>query len=507
MRVRLEIPPGINTDDTAFRYPGTWYDCDKVRFWKGVPEVIGGWEYVTDTPADGVCRSALSWTDTLGESHIALGLHNGLAVIKGSDTPYDITPSSDFTPGAIDGTGSSGYGTGSYGSADYGESSSEDYFPLTWSLSNWGESLMANPRGQTIFWWENDTGVPAAPLTNAPEEVTYTLVTYTRQVMAFGCNEESSGTFNSMCIRFSDTEDPEDWTTASDNNAGEVILEGSGRIVSAKPVGDYIFVWTNNSLFQGSFTGDTTNPWSFIKVGENCGLAGPNAAVVVSQTAFWFSSQKRFMSCSLGGIPQVVYLSVGDDMAANIAPSQEDKIIATNISKFNEVWWFYPDSRDGNENSRYVSLSVTDGVAARGTLERTAFYDLSSGANLYPIGVDYDGYVYYHEKGTTDNGDVRSWFLESSDFYIDEGQRCMMVKRIWPDFQRQSGPVYFTLYGLQYPQSTPVVLSEQPLTGSTEKVDFRFSGRLVRVKFSGNSTPTDMRLGVPVFDVEPAGDR
>lgn len=508
MRQRLEIPPGINSDDTAFKYPGTWHDCDQVRFWKGVPEVVGGWEAVTNTDLTGVARSVLMWMDNNSIPNIAAGLHNGLSVIQDS-TVYDITPTSGFTAGQINGTGGSGYGTGTYSTGDYSEPSSAAFFPLVWSLSNYGESLIANPRGQTIFWWQNDTSTEAEELLNAPENVTYTLTTYTRQIMAFGCNEEVSGTFNPMCIRFSASEDPTDWTTASDNLAGEVILEGSGRIVGAREVGEYIFIWTNNALFLGTFTGDSIQPWSFVKVGENCGLSGPNAAVIVSQTAYWFSSQKRFMMCSVGGVPEVIYLTVGDEMAENVSYAQEDKIVAASISKFNEIWWFYPDKRDDTliENSRYVSLSIADGSASKGTIARTAFSDTAPSANLYPIGITYDGQVYYHEKGASDNGRSRAWFIETSDFYIDEEERCMMIKTMWPDFQRQTGPIWLTLKGLQYPQSSPEVFTSLVMTPNTTKLDFRYSGRLIRMRLSGSSAPSDMRLGVPTFDVTPAGDR
>lgn len=506
MRQRLEIPNGINTDDTAFKYPGNWFDADQVRFWKGSPEVVGGWESVTNSLLTGVCRSVHTWVDNASLTNIALGQHNQLTLCQDS-VLFDITPSSGFTPGAIDGTGGSGYGTGTYGTGDYSEPSASAYFPLTWSLDNWGESLMANPRNQTIFWWQNDTGTKAAALTNAPAKVAYMLVAYTRQVMAFGCNEESSGTYNPMCIRFSNIEDPEDWTTASNNNAGEVILEGGGRIVGARAIGEYIFVWTNNDLFQGEFTGDSTQPWAFIKIGKNCGLAGPNAAAVVSQTAYWFSSQKTYMACSIGGTPQIILVSVGDDMANNLAPSQSDKIVAASISKFNEVWWFYPDGRDGVENSRYVSLSVTDGSCSHGTIARTGFADTTVGQNLYPIGVSYGGNIYYHEKGSTADGDVRSWFIETSDFFIDEQERCMMLRSMWPDFQRQTGPIMMTIKGLQYPQSEPIIFASQVLSNNTTKIDFRFSGRLIRMRLSGNSAPSDMRLGVPLFDIMPAGDR
>lgn len=506
MRQRLEIPPGINTDDTAFRYPGTWRDCDQVRFWKGAPEVIGGWESVTNDLLTGVCRTVHMWVDNDAMTNIAFGQHDQLTICQDANL-FDVTPTSGFTPGAIDGTGGAGYGTGSYGTGDYSEPSISDYYALTWSLDNWGESLMANPRNQTIFWWQNNTANKAAILTNAPTNVTYMLVAYTRQVMAFGCNEESSGSYNPMCIRFSDIEDPTDWTTASDNNAGEVILEGGGQIVGAKSIGEYIFVWTNSSLFQGVFTGDNTNPWVFTKIGSNCGLSGPNAVAVVAQTAYWFSSQKRFMYCQVGGVPTILTVMVGDSMAENLAPAQNDKIVATSISKFNEVWWFYPDGRDGIENSRYVAVSLSDGATHTGTVARTAFCDMSVGTNLYPVGVSYAGNIYYHEKGATADGDARMWFLETSDFYIDEEERCMMVKCMWPDFQRQTGSITMVLRGLQYPQSTPEVFANQTVTFNTGKIDFRFSGRLIRVRLSGNTAPSDMRLGVPVFDVAPAGDR
>lgn len=506
MRQRLEIPPGINTDDTAYRYPGAWRSCDKVRFWKGSPEVIGGWETAVSTPLMGVCRSLLSWVDSDRQANIAYGLHNGLQVSQGA-VLYDITPTTGFTAGAVDGTGGAGYGTGSYNVGAYSEPSVEAFFPLTWSLSNWGNSLMANPRGQTIFWWQNDTATPAAILSGSPASVNFMLVTPTRQVMAFGCNEEISGTFNSMAIRFSDIEDPEEWTTASDNNAGEVILAGSGNIICARQIGEYIFVWTNNSLYQGSFTGDTTNPWVFTKLGDNCGICGPNAVSIVSQTAYWFSNQDRFMYCTIGGVPTIMPLMVGDEMADHVTQSQNDKIVSSPISKFNEVWWFYPDNRDGSENSRYVSVSLSDGAASQGILPRTAFQDTASGSNLYPVGTTTDGVVYYHEKGNTADSGSIDWYIETSDFFIDEEERCTMVRSAWPDFQRQIGIIRMTVTGLQYPQSVPEVFSDQRLSANTTKVDFRYSGRLVRVKLAGNSSPAEMRLGIMTFDVVPAGNR
>ena len=76
----------------------------------------------------------------------------------------------------------------------------------------------------------------AVALAGAPTSCSFMLVNEQRQVMAFGCNEELTGDFNPLCIRFSDIENPEDWTTSPSNNAGEVILKGGGRLVSAEMI-------------------------------------------------------------------------------------------------------------------------------------------------------------------------------------------------------------------------------------------------------------------------------
>ncbi|MBL8642468.1 MAG: hypothetical protein JNK21_00935 [Rhodospirillaceae bacterium] len=59
-----------------------------------------------------------------------------------------------YAPGLQDGLGGLGYGTGGYGVGGYGGSSTaSDLFPRTWSLDNWGQNLIANPRNGPIFEW------------------------------------------------------------------------------------------------------------------------------------------------------------------------------------------------------------------------------------------------------------------------------------------------------------------------------------------------------------------
>lgn len=504
MREPLALPPGIFPDDTSFETPGRWRDASLVRFWRGLAQSVGGWEDALGTTLTGVCRAIHAWTDNSPQLNVAFGTNSNLQLFQGG-LIFDITPTSGFTAGLVDGTGGAGYGTGAYSTGTYSTPSTANYFPLTWSLSTWGQSLMANPRGQTIFWWQNVTGTPAAALTGAPAEVTYALVTKTRQVMALGCNEETSGTFNPLCIRFSDIEDPTDWSTTVTNNAGEVILEGGGRIVGALPVGDNIFVWTDNALYLGTFTGDQNNPWTFPCIAEHCGLAGPNAAAVVGQTAYWFSRDGQFRACILGGAPDIIPSPVQASMFANLAPAQTDKICASSVSAFGEVWWFYPDARDGAglENSRYVSLGE-DGSWSRGSLSRTAYADAS--AAPYPVAADATGVGYYMEKGFTANGGLIDAFITTADIYLDP-ESVMMVRGIWSDFQAQQGSVKITVAMTMFPQDTPVVYGPFISPPGTQKLDFRATGRLASITFEVNSSPCFFRIGKPALDLVAAGQR
>ena len=80
-RVSLDIPPGLNLDDTTFAVgQAGWVETDKVRFHRGRPEVIGGWEALSVTNASGVCRGLFQWRENDNTPNIAVGTHSNLYV-------------------------------------------------------------------------------------------------------------------------------------------------------------------------------------------------------------------------------------------------------------------------------------------------------------------------------------------------------------------------------------------------------------------------------------------
>ena len=88
---KILFKPGVNRENTRYTTEGGWYDCDKIRFRQGNPEVIGGWEQVSQNTFNGVCRSLWNWV-TLGFLNlVGVGTNTKFYIEKGG-VYNDITP-------------------------------------------------------------------------------------------------------------------------------------------------------------------------------------------------------------------------------------------------------------------------------------------------------------------------------------------------------------------------------------------------------------------------------
>ena len=88
---KIIFKPGVNRENTRYTNEGGWFECDKVRFRQGTPEVIGGWERTSATTFIGVCRSMWNWTTLANANLLALGT-NLKFYIENGGTYYDVTP-------------------------------------------------------------------------------------------------------------------------------------------------------------------------------------------------------------------------------------------------------------------------------------------------------------------------------------------------------------------------------------------------------------------------------
>jgi len=83
--------PGINKEGTNYSNEGGWFDADKVRFRKGRPERIGGWNKYTNDSFIGTCRKLNVYRAASGTNYINSGTHQKLYIVQGNSF-YDVTP-------------------------------------------------------------------------------------------------------------------------------------------------------------------------------------------------------------------------------------------------------------------------------------------------------------------------------------------------------------------------------------------------------------------------------
>jgi len=88
---KVLFKPGVNRENTRYTNEGGWYECDKVRFRQGTPEVIGGWQPISGYTYQGVCRSLWNWTSLAGANYIGVGT-NLKFYIENGGAYYDVTP-------------------------------------------------------------------------------------------------------------------------------------------------------------------------------------------------------------------------------------------------------------------------------------------------------------------------------------------------------------------------------------------------------------------------------
>ena len=88
---KIRLQPGVNRENTSYTNEGRWYECDKIRFRQGLPEKIGGWQRISVTTFQGVCRSLWNWITLGSQNLIGVGTNLKFYIEQGGGY-NDITP-------------------------------------------------------------------------------------------------------------------------------------------------------------------------------------------------------------------------------------------------------------------------------------------------------------------------------------------------------------------------------------------------------------------------------
>jgi hypothetical protein len=106
---KLQFTPGVNREVTSYTNEGGWFDGDYVRFQKGFPEKIGGWQKRSSNSFLGSCRALLPWVSLTLNQYLGVGTNLKYYIDEGGYY-NDITPirtttaAGDVTFAATDGS-------------------------------------------------------------------------------------------------------------------------------------------------------------------------------------------------------------------------------------------------------------------------------------------------------------------------------------------------------------------------------------------------------------------
>jgi|TARA_R110000803_G_scaffold63012_3_gene123541 hypothetical protein len=461
---------------------------------------------------------------------------------------YEITIGNEYYATAA-GWGAGGWGgaTTGFASTGWGESAASGVAVdlRLWSMINYGEFLLANPRGGPIYLWApsanpNEFGraqVLASTNSNTQDGIAYwttdtscpTLCNIvhvsdsSRFVLAFGCNDYGSSILTPLLVRWSDQEDYSTWAPAVTNQAGSFSLSSGSQIIAVRPQRQEILVFTDAALYSMQYLGPPF-VWGFQQMGTNISIISPNAVVTAANVTFWMGVDKFYM---YDGRVQTLPCTVWQYVFNNINPDQAYQIHAASNEGFNEIWWWYC-SAGSVEINRYVIFNYVDNVWYYGNLSRTAWID--SPLRLYPMATGYDGQLFYHENGVDDGStnppSAIPSFLQSANFDIGDGHQFGFVWRMLPDVKfdgsfatapsvtfdllpaANPGAGYGTAEGGDVISANDYRLTRQYLVQRyTQQVNVRLRGRQMTLRISSDTVGTQWQLGSPRIDIRPDGRR
>jgi len=483
---------------------------------------------------------ANSYTITVDTAATSAGSGGGSTIVG----EYQINPGQEVF------SYTSGWSSGTWSAGSWGQTGFSDLAEQLrlWVHDNYGEDVITNLYQGDIYYLDKSgtnvmkTGAPytssseityrmrsifdiataagAANTAYIPTQVTYSMVSQqARHVICFGANNQNgTGSFDPLLVRWSSSEDYQDWRPLSTNSAGDFRLEQGSQIISAIKTRQEILIFTNTAVYAMQYVG-LPHVFSFTLLASHISLMSPNAVSVANNIVFWMGRDKFYV---FDGQVRALPSTLRTFVYHNINYVQEFQVISGTNEEYNEIWWFYPTGTDTQINN-YVVFNYLENTWYYGTLSRSAWLD--SGLRQSPIAFDYNRRALNHEVGVDDASGTGSVaigsFIESSDFDIGDGDQFSFVWRMIPDLtftgsESVNPDVTLTLTprdytGGSYTSETGKSVQASALSPQelyTNQIDIRVRGRQLKLRIDGSDlVGTKWQLGTPRIDIRTDGRR
>jgi hypothetical protein len=382
---------------------------------------------------------------------------------------------------------------------------------------------LINAAGAVVNTSGSQSGVQSITPNDIPLMQNYFTVSDTsRFIIAFGVNDYGSSVQDPMLIRWSNQDDPFNWTPDATNQAGSIRLSNGSEIITALQTRQEILVWTDAALYSLQYLGPP-NVWQTQLLGDNISIMSPNAVALASGIVYWMGTDKFY---AYDGRVQTLNCDVRRYVFSDFNQAQAAQVFAGTSEGFNEVWWFYCSANSTVVN-RYVIFNYAEKIWYYGTMGRTAWLD--SGIRDFPLAATYTRNLVDHESGLNDNETATTLpiaaNISSSEFDIRDGHNFGFVWRVLPDLTfetstnsptAQPPTVTMTLFGLSNSGSGVTSSAGAPVAkGATYVITEEFSGQIYTrmrgrqliFKIESNQINTTWQIGAPRIDIRPDGRR
>ena len=343
-----------------------------------------------------------------------------------------------------------------------------------------------------------------------------------RFIFTMGTNDYGSAVLDPMLIRWSNQDDPFNWTPDAVNQAGSIRLSDGSEIITAIQTRQEIVVFTDSALYSLQYLGPP-NVWQTQLLGANTSIQSPNCVALASGIVYWMGVDKFYL---YDGRVQTLNCDVRRYVFSDFNQAQAAQVFTGTNEGFNEVWWFYC-SANSSAVDKYVVYNYVEKIWYYGTLGRTAWLD--SGLRSFPIAATYSQNLVNHEQGINDNEGADTLpiaaNISSSEFDIQDGHNFGFVWRVLPDLTfetsttsptMQAPTVTMTLFGLSNSGSGVTSSAGAPVAASasyviteefTGQIYTRMRGRQLIFKIESNQINTTWQIGAPRVDIRPDGRR
>lgn len=574
--ISLNIKPGIQRDGTQFDAP-VYVDGKWVRFQRGRPRKIGGYKGIFQN-ASGISRGMILNSEN-GLNYVYSGYSNGLQEwVTDDDDGVGSGPTnislSNFTADPTNlwqfdiGFDSGGSGNQTIvahpglnlthidntlntpvlvGDFPTGAMSQVGVFtaagtmvigpPSVFTIASINALIAV---GQTV----TGTGVPAnttvaivvvgastttVTLSNTVSTAGALTLTFNNNIsVSGGCVMLHPYLFvygNNGLIKNCSAGNFQDWVSADANentvSAGKIVKGLPVRGGTTAPSGLF---WSLDSLIRVSYAptnvGTSTIYWRYDIVTSQSSILSSSSVIEYDGMFFWCGVD-RFLMYN-GVVSEVANNMNINYFFDNLNYTQRQKVWATKIPRWGEIWWFYPKG-NATECTDAIIFNVRDKVwydsgealgarRSAGTFSEVFRKPIWAGteantSNTYTL--------WQHETGTdvvnlNQQSAIQSYFETDSIGWVNGGpnqndavgmNNYIRLERVEPDFV-QSGDMNMYVTGKGYASDVDQVSAAYVFSPTTLKIDLREQRREMRLRFESNVVNGNYECGLNLLSAD-----